>query len=333
VTAFGCDDAESDLFHLLGARFGLRPTTTSEPVSSARLASLPANRCASVGHTAVVTARELQALRDAGVEYLCTRSVGTDHIDLHAAAELGIAVDNVRYAPDGVADFTLMLILMALRAPGHLHRSIEGNVGPAIEDPGRDLRDLVVGVVGTGPIGQAVIQRLAGFGCRVLTSRSRSGAPAGAAALPLDELLAASDVVTLHLPHTPSTHHLVGDRELRLMRPDAILVNTARGGLVDTAALVRALGEGRLGAAALDVVEGEHELRSARLDAARPPELLVRLHALPNVIVTPHVAYRTTRALREIVGATLANCLEFERSHAHGDDDRRCRVRRDLGGT
>jgi D-specific alpha-keto acid dehydrogenase len=177
--------------------------------------------------------------------------------------------------------------------------------------PGRELGDLTVGVVGTGRIGSAVMDRLRCFGCRILASDPR---PAAAAPyVPLDELLRRSDLVTLHAPLVPETHHLLDGGRIDRMKPGALLVNTGRGPLVDTHALVRNLERGPLGGAALDVVEGEGGVFYTDHRGGSPrSDLLGRLQELPNVIVTPHTAYYTDRALRDMVGNSIVNCLRFE---------------------
>jgi D-specific alpha-keto acid dehydrogenase len=317
LTVYGCEPDETLVFKELSPRFGLTPTTTSAAVSVTNVAASPGNRCISVGHKSEITAPTLRALKDTGVEHISTRSIGLNHIDLNAAGQLGITVENVTYAPDGVADYTLMLMLMAIRDAKDTVRSANSYDFRLRSVRGRELRDLTVGVVGVGNIGTAVIQRLRGFGCRVLASTSGCHAAAAADLVSLDELLRESDIVTLHLPLYPETHHLIGREEIETMKPGAYLVNTGRGGLVDTDALIVALEDGRLGGAALDVLEGEEGLFyfdcTSRLAANR---FLPRLQPLPNVIITPHTAYYTRRALYDTVEQTLIKCLEFESSRA-----------------
>jgi D-specific alpha-keto acid dehydrogenase len=333
LTVFGCEQDEARLFDELAPRFGVAPTTTSEVVSEASILSVPVNRCISVGHTSEVSQGELRALSAAGVEYVSTRSIGLDHIDLDAAAELGITVENVAYAPDGVADFTLMLILMSIRNATEVvgtaaHPDVRLDTGR-----GRDLRDMTVGVLGVGRIGRAVVRRLQGFGCRVLACSNGRTTAAAADLVSFDELLHESDIVTLHLPLTVETYHLIGRREIESMKRGALLVNTARGSLVDTDALIAALASGRLGGAALDVLEGEDG--RVRVDRTTPrvdDPNLSRLRELPNAIVTPHIAYRTARTLRETVEATLTNCVIFERNQADDEAQGRDLVRGLLGG-
>jgi D-specific alpha-keto acid dehydrogenase len=317
ITVYGCEPDEADVFHELGPRFGVVPTITGNAVSEANVISVPGNRCISVGHKSEIPRTALRALHEAGVQHISTRSIGVNHIDLCAAARLGITVENAAYAPDGVADYTLMLILMAIRNAKEIVSSANDHDFRLRSVRGKDLRDLTVGVVGVGSIGNAVITRLEGFGCRVLASNNRCE-EAAAKFVSLDELLLESDVVTLHLPLNAETHHLIGRREIEAMKEGAYLVNTGRGALVDTDALVVALEAGTLGGAALDVLEDEEGL--FYFDCTNRPidnRLLLRLQRLPNVIITPHTAYYTRRALYDTVEQTLIKCRNFERSRAH----------------
>ena len=184
LTVYGCEPDEADLFHELGSRFGVVPTITSDAVSEGSVISVPGNRCISVGHKSEISASMLRALQDTGVEHVSTRSIGVNHIDLQAAARLGITVENAAYAPDGVADYTLMLILMAIRNAKETLSSASSGDFRLRSVRGKELRDLTVGVVGVGNIGTAVIRRLHGFGCRVLASNNRCQDDGGGARLP-----------------------------------------------------------------------------------------------------------------------------------------------------
>ncbi len=184
ITVYSCEPDEAGLFHELGPRFGVVPTITGDAVSEAGVISVPGNRCISVGHKSEVPRTTLHALHEAGVEHISTRSIGVNHIDLRAAAQLGITVENAAYAPDGVADYTLMLILMAIRNAKEIVSSANGNDFRLRRVRGKDLRDLTVGVVGVGNIGNAVIGRLHGFGCRVLAVQRPRPGSGGASSSP-----------------------------------------------------------------------------------------------------------------------------------------------------
>jgi D-specific alpha-keto acid dehydrogenase len=333
ITVYGCEDHEADLFEEMGPRLGVTPTIISDAVSANSIMTGIGNRCVSVGHKTGIGERELRALKDAGAEQISTRSIGVDHINVEAAEALGIAVENVVYAPDGVADFTVMLILMVVRDAREVLRAADRHDFRLGRVPGRDLREMTVGVVGVGNIGTAVITRLQGFGCRVLAYDKGRTATAAADFVSLDALLQQSDIVTLHVPLNARTRHVIGREELAAMKPGACLVNTGRGALVDTEALLEALEHGKLGGAALDVLEGEEGIfyfdrSTTRVDNPS----LARLQQLPNAIVTPHTAYYTSATLQETIENTLTQCVNYERNRASEDAQDRDLVRGLRGG-
>ncbi|MEV5576810.1 D-isomer specific 2-hydroxyacid dehydrogenase family protein [Spirillospora sp. NPDC052269] len=312
LAVFGCGQDEAGLFQEMGPRLGLSLTITEAAVCETNAELARGNRCVSVSHKTRITSPTLLALGKAGVEYLCTRSIGYDHIDLECAEHVGISVGNVAYSPDSVADYTLMLMLMAVRHAKSTVRRTDAHDYRLSDARGKELRDLAVGVVGTGRIGTAVIDRLRGFGCRVLIHDNRSHASTDHVSF--DELIELSDIVTLHTPLTADTRHLLDRPRIERMKPGAYIVNTGRGPLLDTEALLDALESGRLGGAALDVLEGEEgifyaDCRDRRLEN----EALVRLQRLPNVLISPHSAYDTDHALKDIVENSLINCLNFEK--------------------
>lgn len=311
ITLYGCEQDEAALFRDMAPHLGVVATITDAPVSESNVELASGNRCISVGHRTPVPEPTLHALGQAGVEYVSTRSVGCDHIDVGVAQRAGLVVETIAYSPDSVADFTLMLMLMVLRDARSIVRRVQAGDYRLHARRGKELRDLNVGVVGSGRIGAAVIDRLRGFGCRILVyGRSHR---VTAEHVSLDELLRRSDVVTLHTSLDASTHHLLDRGRIEQMRPGAYVVNTGRGSLVDTEALLVALEGGRLGGAALDVLEGEQGTfyRDCRNGAVETPWIR-RLQRLPNVLITPHTAYYTEHALRDVVEQTLANCLRFE---------------------
>ena len=315
ITIYGCGQDEAVLFREMAPRFGVTPTITEPALSDATIELASGNRCISVGHKTQVSSSTLLALRQAGVMYLSTRSVGYNHIDVQYAESIGISVENVAYSPDSVADYTLMLMLMAVRNAKSTISRAQVHDYRLNDVRGRELRDLTVGVIGTGHIGAAVLARLRGFGCHVL---AYDRCPKTSAEyLPLDELLQQSDVVTLHTPLNADTHHLLNRQRIDQMRHGAFIINTGRGAVLDTEALLSALECGQLGGAALDVLEGEEGVFYA--DYRQRPiqnQLLLRLQQLPNVLITPHTAYYTEHALSDTVENTLINCLRFERRAA-----------------
>ncbi len=259
----------------------------------------------------------LEALHGLGVRMVALRCAGFNNVDLRAAARLGIAVGRVpEYSPYAVAEHTAALVLTLNRK---LHRAIarvrEGNF--ALEGLlGFDLHGRTVGVVGTGRIGEAFLRIMAGFGCRLLAfdpQPSPSCVQLGARYVGMDELLASSDIVSLHCPLSPQTHHLIDAAALSRMKRGAMLVNTSRGAVVDTGALIAALKSGHLGSLGLDVYEEEADLffRDLSSEVIRD-DVFARLLTFPNVVITGHQAFFTEDAMAAIGRTTLDNLDSFE---------------------
>jgi D-specific alpha-keto acid dehydrogenase len=317
ITIYGCGQDEAALFRETAPRFGVMPTITEAAVCEANIELAFGNRCISVGHKTQITISTLFALSQADVMYISTRSIGYNHINVNYAESVGISVENVIYSPDSVADYTLMLMLMAVRNARSIIRRADIHDYRLNDVRGKELRDLAIGVIGTGRIGAAVMDRLRGFGCRILAYDSRPKTSADH--VPLDELLQLSDIVTLHTPLNADTRHLLNRQRIEQMKHGAFIINTGRGSLLDTEALIPALESGRLGGAALDVLEGEEGIFYA--DCRNKPiesKPLLRLQQLPNVLISPHTAYYTDHALSDVVENSITNCLKFERRNQHG---------------
>jgi D-specific alpha-keto acid dehydrogenase len=312
ITIYGCGQDEAVLFREMAPRFGVMPTITDAAVSEVNVELASGNSCISIGHKTQIPNSVLLALSRAGVKYISTRSVGYNHINVKCAESVGISVENVAYSPDSVADYTVMLMLMAVRNAKSIISRADIHDFRLNDARGKELRDMTVGVIGTGRIGAAVMDRLRGFGCRILACDHRPKTSADY--VPLDELLQESDIVTLHTPLNADTNHLISRQRIGLMKRGAFMINTGRGSLLDTKALMEALESGRLGGAALDVLEGEEgvfyfDFREKPIES----RLLWRLQKLPNVLITPHTAYYTEHALSDTVENTILNCLKFER--------------------
>ncbi|MGH4124441.1 MAG: D-lactate dehydrogenase VanH [Clostridium sp.] len=312
ITIYGCTQDEAVLFREIAPRFGIMPTITDAVVSEANIKLAFGNRCISVGHKTQITNSILLALSQAGVRYISTRSIGYNHINVKYAKSVGISIENVTYSPDSVADYTLMLMLMAVRNTKSIISRADIYDFRLNDVRGKELRDMTIGVIGTGRIGAAVIERLRGFGCNILAYDHRSISSDDY--VPLNELLQQSDIITLHTPLKEDTNHLINRQRIEQMKHGAFIINTGRGSLIDTEALISALESGKLGGAALDVLEGEEgifyfDYRKKTIEN----KLLLRLHKLTNVIITPHTAYYTEHALKDTVENTIINCLKFER--------------------
>lgn len=263
------------------------------------------------------------------LKLIATRSTGYDHIDLDYCRAAGIAVCNVPdYGDHTVAEHAFALLLALTRHIVHAAERTRRGDFSQTGLRGVDLAGRTLGVIGAGRIGRRAITIGRGFGMEVLACDLRPD-PSVAQALgfryaDLDEVLRGADVLTLHVPGGVGSSHLISDSEFAVMKPGALLVNTARGGVVDPEALVRALASGRLGGAALDVLPEESAIgdEAEIFRTGHPPvdpgslRTILADHALlrfPNVIVTPHIAYDTREALERIVATTVANIEAFAR--------------------
>lgn len=313
IAVFGCEPDEAEIFNELSSEFGVTILLIRDAVSESNAKLADGCRCVSVNHKAELSEAILLALKNTGVKYIGTRSIGFNHIDTQAAGQMGMAVGTAAYSPGSVADYTIMLILMLLRGIKSIMRRADRHCYTLNNFRGKELRDMTVGVVGTGRIGQAVMERLQGFGCKVLAYDCTH--KTGANYVPFCELQRNSDIVTLHVPLTEDTYHMIGRDQINGMKQGTLFINTSRGALVDTAALAEALKAQKIGGAALDVLEGEEGIfyNDCKQRAIDHPFLPV-LQEMPNVIITPHTAYHTERMLADTVRNTIVNCLNFERS-------------------
>ena len=263
----------------------------------------------------------LTALQTAGVHYILLRCAGYDNLDEAAAKELGLGVARVpAYSPHAIAEHAVLLLQAlnrrlksATRRTAHWNFALEGLLG-------RDLSSSTMGVYGTGRIGRVTAEILLGYGARVLAHDVSADAELearGVRYVSREALLSESEMLTLHVPLCAPTRHLIDRDALSQMRPDALLVNTARGPVVDTQAVLEALQQGRLGGYAMDVYEHEAGLFFADHSSAPPADpLLSKLMAREDVIVTPHQAFFPREAWADLAATTLASFASFLRERA-----------------
>ena len=267
----------------------------------------------------------LEALAQGGTRVLALRSTGFNHVDLTVAERLGITVMRVEeYSPYSVAEFALALMLTLNR---HLHKAynrvrednflLDGLMG-------FDMHGKTVGIVGTGKIGTILATILHGMGCRLLGHDQISSPDCQALGMHyvdhLDTLLAESQIVSLHLPLIPATRHLINHERISKMQPGAMLINTSRGALVDTLAIIAALKSHHLGAVGLDVYEEEAGLYFHNLsDDIICDDTFARLLTFPNVVITGHQAFFTREAMTTIATTTIANLDDFAAGRENGN--------------
>lgn len=259
----------------------------------------------------------LTRLQQAGVRHVALRCAGFNNVDLAAAKELGLAVTRVpAYSPHAVAEHTIALLLTLNRKIHRAHNRVREQNFSLSGLVGFDLHGKTAGIVGTGKIGKITAEILRGFGMRVLAydpfPDAAWAAQHAVSYVPKTELFAQSDVISLHSPLTPETHHLVNEPTLAAMKRGAYLVNTSRGKLIDTAALIEALKSGRVGGVALDVYEEEEGVFfEDHSDHVLADDELARLLTFPNVLITAHQAFLTREALGEIARVTTENLKRF----------------------
>lgn len=263
-------------------------------------------------------AEVVETLAAQGVELVALRCAGFNNVALDACEAYGISVARVpAYSPYAVAEHAVGLVLMLNR---HLHHAyLRNRYGYFVLDglTGFDMHGKRVGVVGTGKIGQCVIKILLGFGCQVLAldayPSSEVSSWAGVDYVAPEQLLSKSQIITLHVPLSPDTRHLINRSAIDQMKDGVMLINTSRGELVDTRALIEGLKSGKIGAAGLDVYEEEAGVFFKDFSSqVLTDDLLARLLTFNNVVVTSHQAFLTEEALSNIADTTLDNLQEFE---------------------
>ena len=308
---------EKPFFDEIAAELGMEYDYTSDApeVSNAHLAK---------GYDAIsiitcpVDETRLVAFKEAGIRLIMSRTVGTDHVDKEAAKRLGIDVRGITYSPSAVADYTLMLMLMGCR---HFKYMIMRTVAQDFGLKGRLGKDLctqTVGIVGDGKIGRAVADRLKGFGCRILIcgsgdkSEGSKKEDVSAEYTDFDTLISKSDIISLHVSGTEKNRHLINADTFTRMKDGVMLINTSRGFVIDTEALIEGLESGKVGFAGLDVIENEigryyfdHE------DEVLTNRQISIINGFPNAFVTPHMAFYSELAVRDMVVNSMHGIKEY----------------------
>lgn len=283
----------------------------------------PATAAVAAGYSVVcafvndqLSEETLAVLQAGGTKLIALRSAGFNHVDLAAADRLGFTVARVpAYSPHAVAEHAVALILSLNRRTFRAYNRVrEGNF--SLDGLlGFDLHGKTVGVVGTGKIGLIFAGIMRGFGCRTVAADPYpdESAPDYVEYVSPEELYRQADVISLHCPLTPQTHHLINAAAIAHMKPGVTLVNTSRGAVIDTRALVSGLKSGKIGFLGLDVYEEEESLFFRNLsDRIIDDDLFMRLTTFPNVLITGHQGFFTREALRNIAETTIANITAFE---------------------
>lgn len=256
----------------------------------------------------------IDKLHEMGVRCIATRTIGYDHVDVEYAKSLGIGVIHISYSPNSVADYTIMMMLMGCRRMKHIMEraaiqdyTLKGKIG-------REIQDCTVGIVGTGRIGKTVIRHLSGFGCRMLAYDlyESEEVKKDAQYVDLETLYRECDIITLHAPATEDNYHMINADAIRSMKQDVILINCARGSLIDTDALIDGIESGKIGFAGLDVVEHESGLYyfNRMGEPLNNPKLAI-LRSYSNVLVSPHTAFYTDEAVANMAENSIIGAIKF----------------------
>lgn len=276
--------------------------------------------CDGISCTCDLPAPILEKLAENGVRYVALRTIGYDNVDLEAAKRLGIRVSHAGYSPYAVSNYTVMLMLMCIRKAGYImfrSHTADYSLGASGAARGMEMQNLTVGVIGTGRIGKAVIHNLSGFGCRIIAHDpypSEEMKQMGVEYLSLESLYAQSDVITLHTFLNDSTYHMINTEAIQQMKPGVVIINCARGALIDTRALIDGIESGRVGSVGVDCFEGEDDV--IRVDHNYNSRVTnhdyIILKSFQNTIVTPHVAFFTDQAVFDMVQCSLESLHQFE---------------------
>lgn len=315
VTVYNCREFdEKALFEKYGRELDMELVLCPDAPDAENAKLAEGSACIDI-ITSKMSGELLKVFADHGVKYVTTRTIGYDHIDVKAAKELGMTVANAPYGPCGVADYAVMLILMTIRKMKRImeRTNIQDYTLQGIQ--GRELKDLTVAVIGTGRIGRTVLQNLSGFGCRLLAYdlyENEEVKKAGVLYLPLEEIWKQADVITLHAPLTEENFHMIDRKAIQKMKDGVMLVNTARGALIDSEALIEGIESGKIGGAGLDVVENEFGLYyyDHKSDILNNRELAI-LRGFPNVTVSHHMAFYTDECVNTVVRDSLLGCKCF----------------------
>lgn len=312
LAAFSYRNDEDEYFKKFAMQYGIEVIHTSEAPSLENIEFVRGCDCVSV-ITTKIDAPLLDKLKELGIKFVSTRTVGYDHIDTEYAKQIGIGVGNVSYSPNTVAEYTVMLILMANRNTKHiLERSI-GQDYSLKGIRGKEIGKQTIGVIGTGRIGETVIRNLSGFGSKILAYDlfEKDSVKDMATYVDLNTLFRESDIITMHTPSTPQNYHLINQDTISMMKTGVTIVNTARGALIDTPAFMDAIESGKIGAAGLDVIENETEVfyHDFKAQPISNRDLAI-LKSYPNVTVMPHTAFYTDQAVSDMVENSIRSCIE-----------------------
>lgn len=312
ITFFSTQPYDKTFFRSTNAAFGyeLEFHTSALSIINAQLITASAVVCIFVNDTC--NADVIRILAERGVRLIALRCAGFNNVDVEAARQAGLQIVRVpAYSPEAVAEHAVALILTLNRKTHKAYNRVREQNFSLNGLLGFDLHGKTVGVIGTGNIGRAFIKIMLGFGCKVMAFdlvANKTVEQWGVEYTDISSILGVADIVSLHCPLTEATRHLINEETLSIMKDGVMLVNTSRGGLIDTKAAIHALKKGKLGALGIDVYEQEEKIFFRDLSGdIIEDDTIQRLMSFPNVIITAHQAFFTKEALTQIAEVTLGN--------------------------
>jgi D-lactate dehydrogenase len=317
ISFFSTQSYDKEFFNRFNSQHEMRYFEAPLNEQTAKLAHGSQAVCVFVNDK--ITEGVVQQLVDNGVILIALRCAGYNNVDLIAAKAKGLTIVRVpAYSPHAVAEHAVALMLTLNRKTHKAYNRVrEGNFS-LDRLTGFDLYGKTVGVIGTGRIGATFCRILLGFGCKVIAFdlfENKALITEGVTFLPLKDVLAQSDIISLHCPLNDQTHHLINGDTLKLMKHGAMLINTGRGALIDTPAVIKALKTGQLGYLGIDVYEQEEKLFFHDFsESIIQDDVIMRLMTFPNVLITAHQAFFTEEALSQIATITLQNISDFEQN-------------------
>lgn len=303
IAFFSVREDEFDFIHHFAKKYDIEVSLNKEALTLDNI-----EECKDAHAVSIMTTKTdekiIKKLKELGVIYISTRTIGFDHIDIKACEEYGIHAGNVSYSLASVAEYTVMLILMALRNMKLIVERFASQDFSLNNIRGKELSHLTIGVIGTGKIGQEVIRYLSGFTCHIIAydlypnDKLRDTVEY----VSLEELFKRSDVITLHAPSMDETYHMINKNSLAIMKDGVVIINTARGSLINTDDIIEGIENKKVGYAALDVIENESHLyyKEYKNEVINHRQLAI-LRSFPNVLLTPHTAFFTNQAVSDMV--------------------------------
>lgn len=319
VFVYGHQREEEVFFDMCRKKFNMEIMSTHERPTLGN-----ANLCSGCACISVLSSnidrKLILKFYEIGVRFISTRTVGYDHIDLETAKEIGMHIGNATYAPQSVADYTIMLILMTLRKMKLIMQSSMIQDYSFTHVQGRNLKGKVVGVIGTGNIGQTLIHHLANFECKIIAYAHYPSKDMEKYVTYVDfeTLLQQSDIISLHVPLNTNNYHMLDATAFSKMKEGVVIINTSRGALIHNEALISAIESSKVSGAALDVVEGEEGIyyRNCKARILQQRDMAI-LNAFPNVILSPHMAFLTEESTHDMVMDSMQSCYGFMHGEQH----------------